>query len=81
MSFNNVASTLFLERDFFKVPPDECHLLYPGSCQNSTNVPVDCPSSSHYQPPLPVDITYDGVYYAELESSDIDCSDDLWKDV
>jgi hypothetical protein len=79
--FNNIASTLFLERDYFQTPPDECHLMLPNQCENSTNVPVDCPSSAHYQPPLPVNITYNGVYYSELSSSDIDCSDDQWKDV
>ena len=81
MPFNNVASTLFLERDYFKTPPDGCHLLIPNQCEDDTNVPTNCPSSHHYQPPLPINITYNNVYYSELTSSDIDCADDVWKDV
>jgi hypothetical protein len=80
LPFNNIASTLLLERDFFMVPPDACHLLNGTSCQSDTNYPVDCPSSKWYQPPLPTSITIDGTLYQPLQESDIDCTDDSWSD-
>jgi MFS family permease len=55
-------------------------LLNPNECQLDGNIPVNCPSSKWYQPPLPYDITIDDVYYAELTDSDIDCGDDAWSD-
>jgi hypothetical protein len=78
--FNNIASTLLLERNYFRVPPDDCTLTVPYACQSGSNPPLHCPSSTDYQPPLPVNITIDGKYYHKLTSEDIDCSDDLWKD-
>jgi MFS family permease len=80
LPFNNIASSLLLERDFFVLPPGECHLSNENTCQSDVNVPVDCPSSKKYQPPLPTNLTFDGEYYGELSSSDIDCSEDKWKD-
>lgn len=69
LPFNNIASTLLLERDFFKSPPRTCHLLSPDNCQNSTNVPNQfCPTSMDYQPPMPIDISL----------TDIDCNDNFW---
>lgn len=62
------------------VPPNDCALTIPNQCQSSTNVPIHCPSSKFYQPPLPVNITIDGKYYSKLEADDIDCSDDDWAD-
>ena len=55
LPFNNIASSLLLERNYFQAPEAGCHLLYPTQCQNSTNVPVDCPlyySSPTNQPPV-----------------------------
>jgi MFS family permease len=81
LPFNNIASSLLLERDFFKDPSDDCHLLIEGECQSSTNYPVDCPASDWYQPPLPYDVTVDGTYYAHVTASDVDCTVDAWSDV
>lgn len=70
LPFNNIASALLLERNYFMEPPADCHLTYPNACQNDTNVPVNCPSNKWYQPPL-----QDGV-----TSDDVDCTDDYWSD-
>jgi hypothetical protein len=78
--FNNIASTLLLERNYFRLPPDDCTLTVPNQCQSKSNPPLHCPSSTDYQPPLPINLTYDGKYYSKLTSDDIDCSDDVWKD-
>jgi len=75
--FGNVAQAVFLERDYFVDPGSDCRLRYAG-CQNATNVPQNCPSSRSYQPPLPYDVTVDGVFYAQLERSDVDCTADVW---
>ena len=39
LPFNNVASTLLLERDYFKNPPSDCPLHYNGQCQSLSNAP------------------------------------------
>lgn len=80
LPFNNIASSLLLERDFFMEPPNKCTLQIPYECQSSTNQPVHCPSSDYYQPPLPVNVTTNGKYYSELTADDIDCGDDDWSD-
>lgn len=80
LPFNNIASSLLLERDFFMEPPSQCTLLDPNACQLGDNVPVDCPSNKWYQPPLPYNLTIDDVYYSELQDTDIDCGDDSWSD-
>lgn len=70
LPFNNIASALLLERNYFQEPPSSCHLYSNNSCESPWNQPVDCPSSKWYQPPLPYNVTAD----------DIDCSDDYWSD-
>mmetsp|Transcript_26228 Transcript_26228/g.38868 ORF Transcript_26228/g.38868 Transcript_26228/m.38868 type:complete len:571 (+) Transcript_26228:73-1785(+) len=80
LPFNNIASSLLLERDFFMEPPNKCVLTIPNECQSSSNPPIHCPSSDFYQPPLPINITIDDKYYAELTPDDIDCGDDDWSD-
>lgn len=71
LPFNNIASALLLERDYFMTPPDECQLTDPTICQSDTNVPINCPSSKWYQPPIPNTFTTD----------DIDCNDSYYSDV
>ena len=69
LPFNNIASSLLLERDYFKSQEDSGCMLYPypSECQNSTNTPNQfCQSGSFYQPPLPVG----------QSSSDVDCTED-----
>ena len=78
LPFNNVASTVLLERDYFIATPDNCPLEYSGQCQSDSNPPV-CDLASNYAPPLPTNITINGVYYNQLESQDVDCNSDNWK--
>eukprot|EP00981_Chlorochromonas_danica_P013731 scaffold6806_cov177-Ochromonas_danica.AAC.3 len=71
LPFNNIASALLLERDYFMEPPSDCQLTNIYQCQSSSNPPLNtCPSSKWYQPPLPTNVT----------SDDVDCTDDYWKD-
>jgi hypothetical protein len=81
LPFNNIASALLLERDYFKEISGDCQLTNNNECQSSTNVPIHCAASKWYQPPLPLDVTLsDGNTYAPLTSDDIDCTDDFWSD-
>jgi hypothetical protein len=52
--FNNVASTLLLERDFFKYQPHKkCALDFPDQCPSETNQPNSfCETGHDYEPPL-----------------------------
>jgi hypothetical protein len=70
LPFNNIASALLLERNYFMDPPSACHLQNDHLCQSATNIPVDCPSSKWYQPPLPYNVTF----------NDVDCTDSYWSD-
>lgn len=70
LPFNNIASALLLERNYFMEPPSECHLENENWCQSDQNKPVNCPSSKWYQPPLQYNVT----------SDDVDCTDDYWSD-
>lgn len=79
LPFNNVASTLLLERDYFKNPPADCPLHYDGQCQSLSNAP-NCSLPQHYAPPLPVDVTVGSTYYPEVRSFDVDCTSGLWTD-
>ena len=82
LPFNNIASALLLERDYFKEPDSDCALLHPDQCEDAPgNGPNQyCPSSHWYQPPLPDSAVVDGTVYDPLDASDVDCTDDLWKD-
>lgn len=74
LPFNNISSSLLLERDYFQAPPSSCALQYTSQCESDSNPPVNCPSSQWYQPPLPHNYsTYD-----PLTTDDIDCTDDEW---
>uniref|UniRef100_I2CPB7 Lysosomal dipeptide transporter MFSD1 n=1 Tax=Nannochloropsis gaditana (strain CCMP526) TaxID=1093141 RepID=I2CPB7_NANGC len=69
LPFNNIASSLLQERDYFRPPPPSCVLTNTSACQSPSNPPSSsCPSSSSYQPPLP----------AFIQVKDIDCSLDAW---
>jgi hypothetical protein len=72
LPFNNIASALLLERDYFKAPPSDCLLIIPNQCESYPgNGPNDkCPSSQWYQPPIPTNFT----------SSDVDCTEDYYSD-
>lgn len=90
LPFNNVASSLLLERNYFIEPNPSCQLQHPAHCQaDPTNLPVNCTNQqfSYYQPPLPVNITLQGQqrckgpntsYGPQCIASDIDCTDSIW---
>jgi hypothetical protein len=81
LPFNNISSSLLLERDYFQLPGDACQLVNPLLCQSTSNPPNSaCPSSRWYQPPLPLNATVDAKVYNPLEAGDIDCADNAWKD-
>lgn len=79
LPFNNVASTLLLERDYFKATPGDCPLEVSGQCQSATNPPV-CILPSDTAPPLPVNITIGTEYYSYVHTYDVDCTSGLWTD-
>lgn len=79
LPFNNIASSLLLERDYFKLQDDGCTLIYQG-CQNDTNIPNNlCSSDENYQLPLPYYYESSGGVH-QLQESDVDCTEDYWKD-
>lgn len=78
LPFNNIASSLLLERDYFIENPSDCMLETYG-CQSNSNEPVaSCPSSKWYQPPLPYNVTVDGKLYSQVTSDDVDCTSEFW---
>lgn len=68
LPFNNIASSLLQERNFFKEVPAGCRLQFPERCQGPDNPPVGCPASKWFQPPLPTSVQVDK----------IDCSEDAY---
>lgn len=81
LPFNNISSSLLLERDYFKAVPSSCTILHPEYCENDASNPyISCPTSEWYQPPLPLNATVDNTVYNPLDSSDIDCTKSSWKD-
>jgi len=74
LPFNNIASTLLLERSYFQSPESDCSLTFPTECQSTLNIPLTtCDlyyDSSTNQPPLPAGNT----------TSSIDCSSFLASD-
>jgi len=69
LPFNNIASALLLERNYFRAPPSDCQLTIPDQCQSTENPPnAICPTSHWYQPPLPTTVN----------EADIDCNEDSW---
>jgi MFS family permease len=76
LPFNNISSSLLLERDYFRETPSSCQLTDSKQCQSGDNEPLNCPSSKWYQPPLPLNYST----YNPLTADDIDCTDDEWSD-
>lgn len=88
MPFNNIASGILLERNYFKAPPADCQLRYPdqcsfGSLQNGTNPSIDslnntCPVRG-FAPVVPISINMTGRYKRDhLTATDIDCTQNFW---
>ena len=56
LPFNNIASSLLLERNYFIAQPDSACALapFPAACANSTNTPNQfCSTAQYNAPPLP----------------------------
>ena len=93
LPFNNVASSLLLERDFFKMPPPECRRCGTGAYAAETNclqLASHCPPVPPYAWPLPklssnCTITIAAEQYncsttaPFLEESGIECDSPAWK--
>jgi MFS family permease len=76
--FTNIASSVLLERDYFKENPSNCHLTNIYQCQSDNNPPIStCPAvhDDNYQFPLPSNYSS----FAPLHASDIDCTKNEWK--
>jgi MFS family permease len=79
LPFNNISSSLLLERDYFK-DVSGCKLIVPNQCFNFPgNGYRDCPSQ-WFQPPLPTNATVEDVVYSPFSSENIDCNKNSWKD-
>lgn len=81
LPFNNVASSLLLERNYFQATPSDCTLTNINVCESSDNQPIAaCPTSKWFEPPLPsnVNITGQGYYPGPLSEDDIDCTNKDW---
>jgi nitrate/nitrite transporter NarK len=75
--FNNVASSLLLERTYFTATPADCILPISGQCQSAANAPT-CMVTSDMAPPLPYNVTIAGTYYPQVTSSDVNCDSTDW---
>jgi hypothetical protein len=83
LPFNNVASSLLMERTYFRDVTAGCTLASPNECQSKTNPPAAACAAGRspggsYAPPLPVNVTIDGKAYAPLTVADVRCSDKAW---
>ena len=82
LPFNNVASEVLMERDYFKANPHGCALANPAQCQSASNPPLGstCPSEADpsFAPPLPANFTYGNETFAPLLPSDVDCTEKRW---
>eukprot|EP01034_Spumella_vulgaris_P025285 gene25286-31723_t len=77
--FNNISSSLLLERDYFKIDTNPSCALQHSGCQSDTNLPnAFCETSQWYQPPLPYDVTVGGEHYSQVTYQDVDCANPLW---
>lgn len=67
LPWNNVASGILLERNFFQAPPEDCQLLFPDQCtmgtlQNHSNPSLDknnntCPGQG-FAPVIPTSLNF-----------------------
>jgi MFS family permease len=91
--FNSVASGILLERNYFKTPPDDCQLRFPGECTAGTlairpNPATDsngqtCPGLD-FAPVLPTSLNISRLELAYDNSSlthvEVNCEDSFWRD-
>lgn len=89
LPFNNIASALLLQRDYFIENPSNCELINPYACQSDINTPnynngcpkSSCPGYPCYAPPLPLYSNIGGVIYDQANLTTlIDCTDSVFKD-
>lgn len=93
LPWNNVASGILLERNFFLPPPNDCHLQFPNNCtygtlQITTNPAQDangdtCPILPHHAPLLPESLNTtlpDGSIISKeaINGQTVDCNDKFW---
>jgi len=79
LPFNNIASALLLERDYFKTPSDDCTLRFENQCTGgylappmgnpSTDSNGDSCPGSHYAHVLPTSLNYTQNNYDDWDSS------------
>jgi MFS family permease len=93
LPFNNVASAILLERNYFKKPPEDCTLRFPHECtlgtlQDHPNPSTDssgksCPGK-HFSPVLPTSLNITRIFYAYhkevLSDVEVDCDVSFWRD-
>lgn len=93
LPFNNVASSLLMERDYFKTPPKECQRCFIGAYENMTDcsaIAPGCPLVPPYSWPLPklsanctikhpMDQFKCSKVPPYIASEDIDCDENAWK--
>ena len=79
LPFNNVASSLLMERTYFQPTPPGCALTDPDRCESPSNplLPT-CPNATDVAPPLPRVADIGGKTYHNLTKDDVVCTDDLW---
>lgn len=91
--FNSIASSLLMERDYFKHPPTACLRCGEGAYSNETNctaIARECPSVSPYAWPLPKlsanctiaepqDQLDCSTSSPYIEDSKINCDSESWK--
>jgi len=75
--FNNVASSLLLERTYFTATPAGCVLPVTGLCQSASNAPT-CDLTANQAPPLPYNVTIAGTYYPQVTANDVNCDNTDW---
>ena len=95
MPFNNVASGILLERNYFQPPPEDCVLEFPRQCTSgnfsSTNDPYSNPSLNNHGkicpghgfapvlPTLPLINISHASYNPETDTK-VSCDKSFWKD-
>ncbi|EQC31217.1 hypothetical protein SDRG_11140 [Saprolegnia diclina VS20] len=87
--FNNVASSIFLERDYYKALPSACHRCGLGAYAGDVNcsmLPPACPPSPPYAYPLPLLSAHCTLNQTQclrappyVLAHHINCDDTFWK--
>lgn len=89
LPFNNIASAVLLQRDYFIENPTNCELTNPYACQSDSNTPdyqngcptSNCPGYPCYAPPLPLYSNIGNIIYDQANLTTlIDCTDSVFKD-